>query len=748
MESEIRTILPNIDPVVSEYSVGYLTHASTSWTGEVDQSGLSPLAEAASVVTELLLSAAGDSGAAEQEKVRKLVEKWVVKYDQANGSLDRSGPTVRRLDQSFQVGAQNNVSSTLAVATGSVDLEAANARKVESKVDRKKLEKAERKIAAKQQKKTFKTVEYEASRLLNMPESTESYEEFYMAVNPLQSGGAGKSKDIKIDNIDVSIGGLRILTDTDFTLAYGHRYGLVGNNGVGKSTLLRALSRRDVPIPTHISILHVEQEITGDDTPAIQAVLDADVWRKVLLKDEANISAKLAEIEAQRSTLADTSADAARLDREREAQDQKLTDVQAKLAEMESDKAESRAASILAGLGFSPERQQFATKTFSGGWRMRLALARALFCEPDLLLLDEPSNMLDVPSITFLSNYLQGYPSTVLVVSHDRAFLDEIATDIIHQHSERLDYYRGANFASFYATKEERKKTAKREYEKQMAERAHLQAFIDKFRYNAAKSSEAQSRIKKLERMPVLEAPEAEYSVHFRFPEVEKLSPPIVQMSGVTFGYTKDKILLRDVDLDVQLDSRIGIVGPNGAGKTTVLKLLIGKLSPSSGIMSQNPRLRIGFFAQHHVDALDLTTSAVSFMAKEYPGRTDEEYRRQLGAFGIKGTTGLQKMELLSGGQKSRVAFACLALTNPHILVLDEPSNHLDIEAMDALSEALQQFEGGVLMVSHDVTMLQTVCKSLWVCDGGTVEKFDGTVADYKKKITAQADASGVVAKH
>lgn len=261
MESEIRTILPNIDPVVSEYSAGYLTHASTSWTGEVDQSGLSPLAEAASVVTELLLSAAGDSGAAEQEKVRKLVEKWVVKYDQANGSLDRSGPTVRRLDQSFQVGAQNNVSSTLAVATGSVDLEAANARKVESKVDRKKLEKAERKIAAKQQKKTFKTVEYEASRLLNMPESTESYEEFYMAVNPLQSGGAGKSKDIKIDNIDVSIGGLRILTDTDFTLAYGHRYGLVGNNGVGKSTLLRALSRRDVPIPTHISILHVEQEV-------------------------------------------------------------------------------------------------------------------------------------------------------------------------------------------------------------------------------------------------------------------------------------------------------------------------------------------------------------------------------------------------------------------------------------------------------------------------------------------------------
>ena len=460
------------------------------------------------------------------------------------------------------------------------------------------------------------------------------------------------------------------------------------------------------------------------------------------------ITAKLADIEAQRTSLADTSADAAKLDKDREAQDQRLGDIQAKLAEMESDKAESRAASILAGLGFSAERQQFPTKTFSGGWRMRLALARALFCEPDLLLLDEPSNMLDVPSITFLSNYLQGYPSTVLVVSHDRAFLNEVATDIIHQHSQRLDYYRGANFESFYATKEERKKTAKREYENQMVQRAHLQAFIDKFRYNAAKSSEAQSRIKKLERMPVLEAPEAEYSVHFKFPDVEKLSPPIIQMSEVTFGYTKDQVLLRNVDLDVQLDSRIGIVGPNGAGKTTVLKLLIGKLTATSGIISQNPRLRVGFFAQHHVDALDLNTSAVSFMAKNYPGRTDEDYRRQLGAFGITGTTGLQKMDLLSGGQKSRVAFACLALTNPHILVLDEPSNHLDIEAMDALSEALQSFEGGVLMVSHDVTMLQTVCTSLWVCDGGTVEKFDGDVQAYKRRITAQADAAGVVKSH
>ncbi|OBT89310.1 ATP-binding cassette, sub-family F, member 3 [Pseudogymnoascus sp. 03VT05] len=754
MEAEIRGSIPNIDPILTEYSVGYLSHASSSYT-DAESTGTSPLAEAVASITALLISASGETSTKNETQIRQLVEKWAAKFGAANASnVDLSGASgsAKRLDQAIQVSTQRNMSSTLGITTTGVDLESANTRKLESKVDRKKLEKAERKIAAKQNKKEYKAVEYEASKLLNQTDDTQSYEEFFMAVNPLQLGsntmGQAKSKDIKLDGIDVTIGGLRILTDTNLTLAYGRRYGLVGQNGIGKSTLLRALARRELAIPVHISILHVEQEISGDDTPAIQAVLDADVWRKHLLSEQEKLSKQLSTMEAERSAMADTSVDAARLDRERDALDQTLGDVQGKLAEMESDKAEPRAASILAGLGFSPERQKFATKTFSGGWRMRLALARALFCEPDLLLLDEPSNMLDVPSITFLSNYLQTYPSTVLVVSHDRAFLNEVATDIIHQHSERLDYYKGSNFDSFYANREERRKTAIREYENQMVVRAHLQNFIDKFRYNAAKSSEAQSRIKKLEKMPILEAPEKEYSVHFKFPDVEKLSPPIIQMTDVSFGYTPDKPLLRNVDLDVQLDSRIGIVGPNGAGKTTVLKLLIGQLTPTKGLISQNPRLRVGFFAQHHVDALDLNDSAVGFMSKNYPGKPDEDYRRHLGAFGITGMTGLQKMELLSGGQKSRVAFACLSLQNPHILVLDEPSNHLDIEAMDALAQALKNFQGGILMVSHDVTMLQTVCTSLWVCDEGIVEKFPGDVQAYKRRITAQADAAGVAAAH
>ncbi|KAI5810138.1 P-loop containing nucleoside triphosphate hydrolase protein [Peziza echinospora] len=735
MEAAITKAIPNIDPVISEYSVGYLKHASVSTAPDAEQE----VQEAVSTISAILYDAAG--GSLEYSDVTELIEKLATQLVSLNTSkVGKASSIARRLDQTINMAARG--SSNINLMGGGVDLDAVNTRKVESKVDRKKLEKAERKIKAKQDKKLVKNVEYEASKLIANPDSGESYEEFFMAVNPLQMGGSqGKSKDIKIDNVDVSISGKRILSDTTLTLAYGRRYGLVGQNGIGKSTLLRALSRRELPVPKHITILHVEQELAGDDTSAIQAVLDADVWRKHLMSEQEKISQKLTDIEKAKAENPDFD------DSAREELDGQLQDVHSKLAEMEADKADSRAASILAGLGFSPERQLFATKTFSGGWRMRLALARALFCKPDLLLLDEPSNMLDVPSITFLSDYLQGYPSTVLVVSHDRAFLNEVATDIIHQHSERLDYYKGGNFDAFYATKEERRKTARREYENQMAYRKHLQIFIDKFRYNAAKSSEAQSRIKKLEKLPQLEAPEDEYTVAFKFPEVEKLSPPIIQMTAVSFSYNPGTAvpIVRNVDLDVQLDSRIGIVGPNGAGKTTVLKLLMGKLTPTEGLISQNPRLRIGFFAQHHVDALDLTMSAVGFCAKQFPGKTDEEYRRHLGAFGITGTTGLQKMELLSGGQKSRVAFSLLSLSRPHILVLDEPSNHLDVEAMDALSLALREFQGGVLMVSHDVTMLKAVCKRLWVCDNGTVEKFDGTIDDYKKRIMEQAGADGVV---
>ena len=352
MQAEIRAQIPNADEVIVDYAAGYLRHAARQFSTEGD-----PLADAASVIVQLLLSASGDLSSENEVSVQNLVDKFVSRLSDENGvdgERRQQAPSARKLEQTIQVGSQRNVSSTLGLTGGTVDLESANTRKVESRVDKKKLEKAERKLRAKQDKKEFKTVEYESSRLLDQSDEQMSYEEFFMAVNPLQLGSdaQSKSKDIKVDGIDVSIGGKRILTDTGLTLAYGRRYGLVGQNGIGKSTLLRALSRREVAIPTHISILHVEQEITGDDTPAIQAVLDADVWRKHLIKEQDKITRELSELEAERSTMADTSADAAKLDKQREGLDITLSDVQSKLAEMESDKAEPRAASILAGLGF------------------------------------------------------------------------------------------------------------------------------------------------------------------------------------------------------------------------------------------------------------------------------------------------------------------------------------------------------------------------------------------------------------
>ncbi|CAA18386.1 AAA family ATPase Gcn20 [Schizosaccharomyces pombe] len=728
MEQVIQNNCSEVDPHVLSYCTGYANDAIK----DVDEASDHTI----SLIRNLLL----DAGAREEavQLIQNELEKQFKEREEHLDTLQTNG--LVRLKETIRMDSQSEISSTMGLVGEKMELDAVKGRKVESRVDRRKLEKAERKIRAKWEKRTIKA-EYESSKLVQ-PEQ-KSYEEFYMAVNPLDLSGSnqGKSKDIKIDGIDLAFAGHRILTGASLTLAQGRRYGLTGRNGIGKSTLLRALSRREIAIPTHITILHVEQEMTGDDTPALQSVLDADVWRKYLIQDQEKITNRLSTIEKELEELSkDQTADQAisrRLERERDELDLRLLDIQNKLSEMDSDRAESRAATILAGLGFTQEMQSHATKTFSGGWRMRLSLARALFCQPDLLLLDEPSNMLDVPSIAFLSEYLQTYKNIVLVVSHDRSFLNEVATDIIHQHSERLDYYKG-NFSQFYATREERCKNQLREYEKQMEYRKHLQSFIDKFRYNAAKSSEAQSRIKKLEKLPILEKPQTEEEVEFEFPPVEKISPPILQMSDVNFEYVPGHPILKHVDIDVQMDSRIGVVGPNGAGKSTMLKLLIEQLHPTSGIVSRHPRLRIAYFAQHHVDTLDLNLNALSFLAKTFPGKGEEEYRRHLGAFGVSGPLALQKMITLSGGQKSRVAFACLGLQNPHILILDEPTNHLDMESMDALTRAVKRFQGGVILVSHDVDFLDKTCTSIWQCDHNVVSKFDGTISQYKKFCLSQ----------
>lgn len=650
----------------------------------------------------------------------------------------RRTTTATKLDKSVQMRSQQ-MSATIAMS-GTVDLDSVNKGQA-SRVDLVKLAKAEAKLQAKLEKRSRRTL-YEGSKLMDMQKKQQSYEEMFMKVNPLDLSGAakGKSKDIHLTNIDVSFASNRILAGGTLTMAYGRRYGLIGRNGVGKSTLLRHIALREVPIPTHISVLYVEQEIIGDDTLAIESVLKADVWRHKLIEDEKEINAKLLEME---KPLPAETPEGVKLEHQREMDDLqvRLGEIQKSLLDMEAETGPARAGALLAGLGFTEEDQQKPTRSFSGGWRMRLALARALFVRPDLLMLDEPSNMLDLNAIAWLEDYLQTWPGTILVVSHDRAFLDAVATDIVHQHSQRLDYYKG-NFSQFYNTKTERKLALKKEYETQLAYRQHLQAYIDRWRYNANRAQQAQSRIKILEKLPDLEPPEDDDAAEkFRFPEPEKIPSPLLQLDEVSFGYGPEKTILKGVNVNVDLGSRMAIIGPNGAGKSTLIKLLTGALQPTQGTATINSRCRVAYFTQHHVDQLDLTMTSVQFLQKMYPGKTEQEYRSHLGQFGITGLTGLQRIGTLSGGQKSRVAFAMISLQHPHLLLLDEPTNHLDAEGLDGLAEAVKSFKGGCLIISHDERFINNTADQLWVCADGTLSKFKGDVKEYKNLIVNQLRA-------
>ncbi|WFD26541.1 hypothetical protein MNAN1_001524 [Malassezia nana] len=737
----LREALPQLDEPIVVYLDRYIQDAGEDPEVDVMDQAVCPILESA-VVSEPPESAARQALPALLTQLRALVDERRPKT-----AMDPKALT--RLDKVVDMSAAG-ASNTLAydVGSDSLDLALGKSSRTRTTVDVKKLERQEAKTRAKLAKRAQRDL-YESSKLVENARKKISYEEMYMQVNPLESVSAGaargKNKDIHLPNIDLSFGSHRILTNAQLTMAHGRRYGLIGRNGVGKSTLLRHMAMRDVPIPTNVSLLYVEQEIVGDDTPAVEAVLKADVWREKLLSEEQRLQSELQALEdaaAEAVLKADASVGGAAIDlptRQRENQRDELLsrlgDVQAKLVDMEAETGPSRAAMLLNGLGIVGADQQKPTQAFSGGWRMRLALARALFCKPDLLMLDEPSNMLDLNAIAWLEDYLVNeWTGTLLVVSHDRAFLNQVATDIVHMHSERLDYYKG-NFDQFYETRDERRKNQLREYEANQQKRAQLQAFIDRWRYNANRAAQAQSRIKELERLPVLEPPEKESGEHFTLPDAEKISPPLLQLDDVSFGYSKDRMLLRHVNFDVTMDSRIALIGSNGAGKSTLIKLLIQQVPPVSGEAKRNPRLRIGYFSQHHIDQLDLTMSPVSFLAARFPGRTEQEYRQHLGSFGITGTTGLQRIATLSGGQKSRVAFAQLSLMKPHVLLLDEPTNHLDMEALDALIDAINRWNGGVIVVSHDERFINSCLKELWVCDNGTVYKFTGDVSAYKRII-------------
>ncbi|XP_023817717.1 ATP-binding cassette sub-family F member 3 isoform X2 [Oryzias latipes] len=590
-------------------------------------------------------------------------------------------------------------------------------------VDAKKLEKAEAKLKAKNERRSEKDSQ-KASNPLVLEEASAS-QASSKKENRVDQSGKNRSYDIRIENFDISFGERCLLQGAELSLASGRRYGLIGRNGLGKTTLLKMLASRNLRVPAHISILHVEQEVAGDDTMALQSVLQSDSLREGLLNEEKMLNAR----------IANGTADG--------MESVRLSEIYMKLEEIEADKAPARASVILAGLGFSPRMQQQATREFSGGWRMRLALARSLFARPDLLLLDEPTNMLDVKAIVWLENYLQTWQSTILVVSHDRNFLNAVVTDIIHLHSQRLDSYRG-DYENFLKTKEDRLKNQQREYEAQLQYRQHIQVFIDRFRYNANRAAQVQSKLKLLDKLPELKPLEKETEVTLRFPDnFEKLSPPILQLDEVEFYYSPDQPLFSGLNLSADLESRICIVGENGTGKTTILKLLMGELTPLNGVRQAHRNLKIGYFSQHHVDQLDLNVCSVELLLNKFPGRTEEEYRHQLGGYGITGELATRPVASLSGGQKSRVAFAQMTMPSPNFYILDEPTNHLDMETIEALAKALNKFKGGVILVSHDERLIRSVCKELWVCEGGKVWRIDGGFDEYRDILHEQFKKEG-----
>ncbi|KAK2179244.1 hypothetical protein NP493_503g01030 [Ridgeia piscesae] len=583
-----------------------------------------------------------------------------------------------------------------------------------SQVDLKKLEKAEAKIKQKQEKRTQQTsTKSNGSHV----ENTATASQQSSRKDKTDSSSSCKTFDIRLENFDVAYGEKVLLKGADLVMAFGRRYGLVGRNGIGKTTLLRMLANQELRIPSHISILHVEQEVVGDDTVALDSVLQCDTRRYNLMQEEKQINEKLNSGSETDSRL-----------------NSRLAEVYHELEVMEADRAPARAGTILAGLGFSPEMQRRITREFSGGWRMRLALARALFTIPDLLLLDEPTNMLDMKAIIWLENYLQTWPTTILVVSHDREFLNAVVTDILHLHTRIIDAYRG-DYEAFTRTRNERLKNQQKEYDAQKQYRDHIQVFIDRFRYNANRASQVQSKLKLLEKLPELKPIEKESEVNLRFPECNKLNPPVLQLDEVNFGYSPDNLIFQKLNVSCDATSRICIVGENGAGKTTLLKILLGELEPITGFRIGHRNIRIGYFSQHHVDQLDMSLCSIEVLAAKFPGKPSEFYRQQLGSFGVSGELATRPVTSLSGGQKSRVAFALMAMTVPNFFILDEPTNHLDMETIEALGKALNKFLGGVILVSHDERLIRVICTELWLVKDKTVTVLEGGISEYKKLV-------------
>ena len=518
-----------------------------------------------------------------------------------------------------------------------------------------------------------------------------------------------------INDLSLRIAGRLLLDHASLTLPAGSKAGLVGRNGTGKTTLFRAITgdlaseTGNVSMPKNTRIGQVAQEAPGTEEPLIEIVLKADKERAALLEEE--------------KTATDPN---------------RIAEIHIRLADIDAHTAEARAATILSGLGFDEDAQKRPASSFSGGWRMRVALAAVLFSEPDLLLLDEPTNYLDLEGTLWLENYVAKYPHTVLLISHDRDLLNRAVNSIVHLDQKKLTFWRGG-YDQFERQLAEQRELQEKGRVKQEAHRKHLQSFIDRFRAKASKARQAQSRIKALERMKPIGAVLDESVRPFSFPEPQKtVASPIVAFSGVDVGYTPGKPVLKRMTLRIDNDDRIALLGANGNGKSTFAKLLAGRLPPEAGTITIAPGLKVSIFAQHQMDDLRPEENAYEHVRRLMPDAPEAKVRARVAQFGLATEKMNTAAKDLSGGEKARLLMGLAAFEGPNLFILDEPTNHLDIDSREALIHALNDFPGAVILVSHDRHLLEATVDRLWLVKDGRVEPFDGDLDDYKTIVTGQ----------
>ncbi|ESZ93283.1 ATP-binding cassette sub-family F member 2 [Sclerotinia borealis F-4128] len=537
-----------------------------------------------------------------------------------------------------------------------------------------------------------------------------------------------QSRDVKITSASLVFHGRVLLNDTTLELTYGRRYGLLGENGCGKSTLLKAIDMREYPVPDHVDIYLLNEGAPPSDQGALEWVVREAENEMKRLDDEAE---RLLEEEGPESPV--------------------LLDLYERMDTMDPSTFSTRASLILTGLGFNKVTINKKTKDMSGGWRMRVALAKALFVKPSLLLLDDPTAHLDLEACVWLEEYLKKWDRTLILVSHSMDFLNGVCANMIDMRSRQLIYY-GGNYDSYAKTRYEQEVNQMKAYQKQQDEIVHIKKFIASAGTYANLVRQAKSRQKILDKMEAdgfIQKVDEDRVFTFRFADVEKLPPPVLSFDDVTFSYSGDAKddLYQHLDLGVDMDSRTALVGPNGVGKSTLLRLMTGKLSPTGGNVSRHTHLKMGVYSQHSSEQLDLTKSALEFVRDKYSSKSqDYQYwRQQLGKYGLSGESQTALMGTLSEGQKSRIVFALLAIDGPNMLLLDEPTNGLDIPTIDSLADAINAFTGGVVVVSHDFRLLDKIAKDIMVCENQTIKRWGGTIAEYKNHLRKKMVSAGAV---